>query len=107
MHMSIDETRDDELTSHIDHFFVMVLRQQCIGFADGGDTVIIDGDSTIGDDVSRGVHGDDGGVGEKHNGHSPVAGHRNIASLSVMGQIYHEMEVCSMVLKDSRAFPDS
>src|SRR2546421_7945284 len=107
MHMGIDEARDDELTFHIDHFFVMVLRQQCISFADSSNTVIIDGYGTIGNDVSRGVHGDDGGVGEKHNEHSPVTVHRNIASPGVMGQIYHEMEVYSMVLKDSRAFPDS
>src|SRR5947209_5373681 len=107
MHMSIDESWDDELTLYINHFFVMVLRQQNIGFADSRNTVIVDSHGTIGNDISRGVHGDDGGIGEKHNEHPPVAGDRNIASTCVMEQIYHEMEVYSMVLKDSRTFPDS
>src|SRR5258708_37568953 len=90
MHMGIDESRNDELTLYIDPFFVMVLRQQNIGFADSSNTVIVDGYGTIGNDISRGVHGDDGGVGEKHNGHSPVTGDRNIASTGVMGQIYRQ-----------------
>src|SRR5258706_1849635 len=90
MHMGIDESRNDELTLYINHFFVMVLRQQSIRFTDRRNTVIIDSHGTISNDISRGVHGDDGGVGEKHNEHSPVAGDRNIASTGVMGQIYRQ-----------------
>lgn len=35
-------------------------------FANGDDTVIVDSDGSICDDIASGVHGGDGGVGEKH-----------------------------------------
>jgi hypothetical protein len=64
MNVSIDQTRDDEFSPHIDYFLVVVLALQCFGFPNGNDAVPLYSDGSVGDDVASGVHGDDGGISE-------------------------------------------
>src|SRR5215469_1242337 len=64
--MRVDQARKDHFSFDIDDLITGILAEYVIGFANCGDAVIVDGDCTAGDNVSRGVHGDDGGVGEKH-----------------------------------------
>ena len=66
MDMGINQAGYDEFSLYVDDFVASILALQGSGFANGDDTVAFNGDCPVGNDVTRGVHGDDGGVGEKH-----------------------------------------
>src|SRR5262249_6906991 len=66
MNMCIDQARYDQLSTHINDLIIPVLLKQNSRFVNRYNAISLHGDSTIADNVTLGIHGDDCGVGEKH-----------------------------------------
>ena len=77
VNMCIDKSRKYQPSLHIDHFVVMILLPQSIGFTNSDNAVALNGDGSIGNDITGRVHGNDSGIGEKHGCQSPAGNARN------------------------------
>ena len=64
VYMRVDQAGDDKLALDIDDFILVVLLEEGISFTNGYNAIVFDGDCAVGDNVSCGVHGDDGGIDE-------------------------------------------
>jgi len=66
MHMGANQARDDDATFQASDSLVGVLAWKVVGLADVCYQSVSDEDGAIGDDLPRGINGDDDCVGVEH-----------------------------------------
>src|SRR5205085_4527796 len=91
VYMRVDQAGDDKLALDIDDFILVMLLEEDISFTNGYNAIVFDGDCAIGDNVSCGVHGDDGGIGEYHETYSPILRMLILSDFAFSNACYHSI----------------